>query len=600
MRKIIILLVLTIILPILNPIRASDFEIEKINTKINLQEDNSAIFSIDLEVKNSSSTQLIRNLDLSLPFNNPLEITAQKDNSNISTKIDKKDKNVLLSLNFQDSPIFTNSTSQINIKFKITKFLHRYENTARELFLEKISTPQKVNFFTTQIYFPKSFSLPSFSTIDYNTVEVSENEYYINVNSNRKIYMMWGNVLRQDIYSNFDLVNDLDEEVESVYQIIPETSNQSVVYKSITESNIGIADKYANIFGKINLEPKEVKTINIEARIEKNTDLFLDEAINYKINLDTNYNVAKEIVEQIHAEDKNDFEKVRLVNEIIKEKFTPEQSINVDKDSLENLNLNKKNFHELDYALTASWALNQLEIKHVIAYGYLFTDKLTNFKLDEVHVWIVFELDGKSLILDPFLDDVTSMSYSFNNELDRLRMGIWNPDNQFDNLLGLIGNSEYVSRGVKIDLGEFVDEERSLITSLNLGSEGKSGFPIDGNIKFKNETNKYLIVDKININSQEWKFKGDYRPVVLPSMINKLEIYGVRDPNFSYEGDKNFKLNINYMNDDIQSSTNTYVNLKPAKDFWILVFAIVNLLFVFCLVVLFRNRVYLRLLLTSR
>ena len=579
--------------------------------ELNIRTDKSIEGVFEINLTNSDKNNLINGYELNLPFKINTVTTAQMDGRNI-------DKNLVIGndysdirLSFFQNAIKPSQTVKIKINFLANELLSS-KYGVEYLYIPTIKSNHTSN--SNVIYkirYPDSFNLPTFISPQEN---LANNANEINLSTTQGLIIIWGDQLLVNLESSFKIENKDNRKINTLvglpYEDNGNISNvnqpangQTVYYKSMSNEQNGLIDELENNFIYSALDPNQTKEIKFNARINLSTNIYNDiypQKYGWKLK-DTDQ--TGEMLKILNSEGDN-LQRLKSLNNylISKMQVYPDETIDLNKiDSIWTKleGSSKFNSFELCYLMIA--ASEYLGLPSRMDYGYLIIPEgIVNN--GSPHIWCEVKINGKDVLMDPYLETQLHINYFNQVPIDRIRFGIWHPNQSYNNILGLLGDFKSKST-VKISQAENLSPDlKNLSLSLNFPSQAYSGEFYSGIMSVKNNSNKILIVKEMTLNDESVLRQLKLNNLTisfLPQQNNTTKLNYLREKNFLYDGDETLQIRLTPQSKELSIiSTTNVINFLPDKRLLILILLVVVLIILILMIIVYRiskpNKIYLK------
>lgn len=382
-------IILGILLYFLSPKNISAEEIPQ-KFEIDINSDFSGSAQYVIELKNNYENKVIESYQMAMPLTKVTGIEAFLDNNPVNVSLVQN--NVLIK--FESKAIPPLKSASLNIKF-IAKELVSYVSGMYFLRVNKAIQSESISY---TINFPSSLKDYYYITA---SSPISENNQ-IKFSSEGGFFIAWGNPPLVNLSFYAKVVGDSNLRFFNLPSL---KLNFDTVYKSVTGVDYGLEDKYKNLWGVIAPESPE---FSFEAVIKPGNSV-----------LSSNYPKYSNFIENFEQE--LNPEKLKEYSE----KSNPE--IN---EYLKSLQVNKNVYPAFSYCKALGAIAEIKKAVFVIEYGYLIFDELQDKDSKTLHVWCSVVENNKKILFDPYLEVISGYSFFDNNALDRVTLGIWDPESE--------------------------------------------------------------------------------------------------------------------------------------------------------------------------
>ncbi|MEP7104119.1 MAG: hypothetical protein ABI721_05430 [Candidatus Dojkabacteria bacterium] len=565
------LLVITSIFSI--KVHAQYLEPEIYRTTINIFENSSANTLVEFQLRNSTQDKFLSAYEFSLPIKNPQNIAITLDDNPISFTTDNANGYTDIKADLGSGSIPPGATKMLKINFTVNKILSE-RSQVKQLYVPRLFSEAQLSNTKYIVNFPSSFGNPIFVDLsNANTTDMGNGQKRFETNTTNGLLVVWGSQYFFDVESNFTIKNDSDSLKSTLFNIIPKLPTQDVSYSSIVGGDYGLYDSFGNDFAYTQLDPHQSKDISFKARVYlKETDPVLRYPDKYSLEFNKYSSLAKKLGEKI-TDQMDDFVKLKTLNDLMSMTLRPSKNERINLELLKDIWTradSTSNLNSFEYcSIIISYAEN-LGLRGKMDYGYILVPENINLDISLPHVWCDVSINDKSVMFDPLLEALTGVQYFDRQPNDRIQFGTWHPSQQYNNALGLLGNSEGL---VKLNFTDITDLEEKpkasdLTISFDLPAKSFSGEFFDGFINIKNDSSKVLRITDIELNMETELSKLIYNQnltkSVLPKTTNKISLNNLREPNFLYDGEKVYKASLNFDDVDIyELETEAKMSLGP-------------------------------------
>jgi hypothetical protein len=532
---------------------------------------------IKLMVKNLQQDKVIVDLEHFLPVEYPENLTVfinGSPTSNIS--VTTEDKYIRLKVNFSPVILF-NEEREVTITFR-SSHLVKDKYGLKELYIPSVFYSS----YNYNITYPNSLGkLNIHSNKSLSSESINDSTSSISFYSENGAYLLWGDSYKLSITNEMILANQLENQSSTQLNIPSNILGQSVDYQNITGADRAFYDSWGNEFIESTLEADEERLVKYQAIIEnKISPLNLDKPLS-KYNFDIQgVEFLNNAIEGIRAETDKVLQ-LKLINELIKNSFTPKTQNKIYTTAITNI-AEQSALSSFEYCAVYIYIAEKIGLNVNLDYGYLLSSPAP-IDILVPHIWCSANLDGSMYLVDPFLEDFSiDVSYLGVYPIDRILFGSWHPIQKNNLALGL--NSELAP--FKAMLSQDIqdsDDTQSEIALIEVSpTETFSGEPYDLNINLRSDSNKLLRIKSITINNEDVSQNLEHEnrfPLLLPLKINQINIYGLREPNFFLNTNKEFVMDLKY-NDESLNGVIKY-NLKFTPDSRVSLGIIVGLMALF-------------------
>lgn len=565
-----------------------------------IDQKNRADFYSELTIYNSDKSNVIQSYELAIPLESIYDLRAELDGKLVDYKTTQANSSTVATFNFDSNAIRPNQTKTLKISFSVNNAVKNYGGNLKIFYLPNSESSLDDISISTQITFPKNLGEPAITGNTSGIISIDDDSYGYSYKNSSPIYLVWGENSEVEISTSFALQNSTEKQIRSYFEIPYSNNSQTLRMTNLSGILSGVKDNLGNTFALLDIDGMDQKHISYAykvSRIQMIQDLV---DVNYSLKQNINSPKGKELLKILDSDEPTS-KKLFEASSYLMDNFVLNNTVSIDSSVFKNENLlHQDSLNRVEYSLLIGWICDYLDLDFNIMYGYILSDDIIGFQTDQPTTWVLVQLDEEVLLFDPYMSKATDINLlGLNSDIDRVTFGIWNPESEFKQMLGLIDSEDYLSKGVVLDNGEIEFEETSSSMSLSVPKSVKSGFPFLAKIFINNGSNKLLTVSEITVNSQKWEYmQSDLVPVLLPGE-NRIDLNEIREPYFFYEGNRTFTFKV-YTDDSAQNLfAVAEIKMSPTQSFWIVAFVIVNVILAVLLLLLYRKRREIQLLLTT-
>jgi hypothetical protein len=553
--------------------------------EITVNEDYSISYKYIVDIKNESTSQLIDGYQFNWPFKSPQNLKAMLNNNPVPTSTNTSGNNTLLDINFDSRILKPGDSGTLEISF--IEF-----NSAKQFFGSKLIYLPAINLTSIaektkyNLSISEKVPLPTFINIYTKT----DNRTFV-FETSSGIILMWGEEYTFDLKSSFKVSNSKEEDANYFFSLIPKLNNQDVLYKSVKGAELGLRDSYKNTFGLLKMIPGGEYEIGYEARVKKNTDLDEDFFPQSNLEIDESSLFYEQSATEL-LKANSEVEKVKMLKDYIISNLAITTSGGFDPENLadvwKKLGNNYKNgsINSLEASFVFASVCNSLGLESSIEYGYSLLPEVLNLNLRTPLIWNRVKLSsGEFLMVDFFSESKTNVEFLTNSPLiDRIKFGSWNPDQPYNNMLGILNNLGVHPRFEIGNLDDFIvaKEEQFVLVESNIPAIVYSGEFYSGNLVLTNNSNYILPITSITINETNKNSNlefDSFTNLLLPRQKNIINLEHLREVNFLQNEKKAFNLKIDFESDQVEDVENTLeIRFRPDTKLLLLVFIMINFL----------------------
>ncbi len=395
--------------------------------RLNLESDGKAQVVHKIELINNT-TRVIQAYDLSLPFTKVKDLKVFRGSERISYRV--------LPGGFQrvslaNKPLFPQRKATLQFEYQLDNQLSN-ENGLLSFYLPSFRPGEKLAGYSAIIRYPANF--PALSYISDPTA-ITDEPNKLTFSKNTHVKLVWGTEWGVALTGDTSDVVINDTATPKLINLIPDLPGQEAIYGNLTAEEI-YYEQNGNVWANAaNPFEFDVAITRNPLLNDQNTSLPYYEYVNYPI--------PEDIMEKTQGTGSKR-EKLEIVYNYLVNNARVDFEHLESTDQLLNLEervslLSQNKFNSLEIAYIFSGYLSNLDIEHRIDYGYFYGVNWPEFNEQMPHVWVEVDIDGETLVYDPFLDKATGMSFAGVSDVGRVRFGIWDPTQTADVLLGLAG-----------------------------------------------------------------------------------------------------------------------------------------------------------------
>lgn len=559
------------------------------NLDVNIRSDLSSEMNLTIDLQNTSDASLISGYSLELPYQ-VSAANATLDNNSVSIILDSQFDKSTIQVDFLTNVIKPGGRANLNLNLSSSNSVKELYKV-KEFNLPYPSSNYSYSAINVSITYPVILGSISYSSESkYNLERISDDFSKISFQQTAPIKLLWGSPEFNAVFRS-SITNRKDAENHFLFNLIPEYSDQSVDYIQIFSADYALVDKQKNNFAFITLPANGNSLLNSEASVRlnsANSNQDYSEIYNWDLNLDSVF--GQKIYSNINQGTDN-FSKFKSVNDFVFQNY----SLNTQKIKLPELlsvwDSNKKDLNQLQYCYIIVSTAEYLGYKANIEYGYNLNGNST---MVNPSIWCNVQLDGKNLIFDFATQKAIGYPQIVTSSINKLRMGIWHPDQSYNDMLGLL--SEEV---VTVSFIEHSDNTNADLLEPELKIEFPtnvySGEFYSGKIFIINPTSKLLTFNNLKVNNESVMSNlevGQLSKAVMPLQQTGIKIDYLRENDFilnlSREITVEAEVGINKLNDSIE------VRFEPDYKLIAIFFVILIItvsIFIYLVIKLIRRKV---------
>jgi len=523
----------------------SEFSYTNHRVDVVLNDDDSADFDISLDLSNNSDINIVTGYTYIFPNFEGVSPNATLEGRQASINVSQIDDDFLkLGVVFSE-PLKPAESARLNITANISNFVKKINDTRIIQF--RIPEDEIDQF---KINYMKDLGSPSFIALDNSQIKDNDDTYELMLENTNSVFIIWGDEYSVGVKSEFKIKNPNNNSTDLLTSVIPDFLNQDVEYKEILNGDFGVTDDFGNKFIVSNVSGDSEVTIQFEANVTKSLgDLRLDNHKELNIARGRSNDLLK-ISREKTSENALNTSKIKLLHDYLLSNYP----LNLDESlSFESVDqywsrLNsKQNFESFDYCFVLTGIAEELGLKAQIRYGYIMLP--SNFgKNPFPHFWCIFEDGENTFLVDPYMEQLTGYSYfGIDNDVDRINVGIWHPEQDYNNVLGLLREdrlAQKIETGGKYLLSDSEDE-----ISLDVSPQDKkiySGFFHSLRANVINNTSSFIDLDQIYYDDElvdsANEFNDQLKYSLIPNHTNNIQVNSLRNPNFFDDSEREVSL----------------------------------------------------------
>jgi len=517
--------------------------------------DRSANFTIEQEITNSSADKLIGGYEYVFPHPNPTEVSIKINDADVGHTINEVDKvnYSKINIDFSEHAVRPSETKKLVINAKVSNIIETIDSSSHLFIKSTQDTLSEVNFKIDKAIGSPKFMIPKNSLAsESETIDMQ----FVNPSS---ILFVWGDKYDLFLASKVTFQNNSNKEVKSLFPLPFQSNSQKVQYGELTNSIYGLFNRNAN-FSVIKIDKNQEKEAEFKVKVMKSFgNLNIVENIGPRIELNKDNPFYPPLSEFINKEE-DSFIKLEEVHNLLVNKYKLDQT---EKAELKDMNeywtklSEKESFESFDYCFVLAGLANSIGLNFQISYGYIALPMRFGPELSP-HFWCLASNGETTILMDPFMQKVTGLNYfGMENDFDRVVMGNWSPEEDFNDNLGLLDESEITQKIKFTDNFEpKVSTDVSFQTNLK-GKEAYSGFFHTLEFKFDNKTSSYMPISKLVYKDRDFTDAGKLREnlqlAILPLQKSDVTLTRFRNYNFFEKGIKDVEIKLELMNEDVES-----------------------------------------------
>lgn len=539
---------------------------------VTINEDSSALLDILIDLKNDSSSSLISSYTIDIPYK-ATSVVAKINSTSVTSLIEDIENGSRIKIDFLRNSIFAGQSATLEMNVAVSNaVVNIYQ--AKKLILPYPESNFNYQYVKTSISFPESFGGISYSSDPYFELDqVESGRVLVNFEQTSPLTVLWGNP-NIGISFNTLIENRKNSINHTLSVLIPSYRNQSVEYLNVYRADYALADSYNNLFGFVTLNPLS----NLELKLDANVKIEPLQNINpvkYSWGLDLNSVLGQKIYSKLNQGNSNP-EKLKLLNEYLftefqldSNKFTSETLNNLWNNSSDSLN-------SLQYCYLIVSSANYLGLNSSINYGYkIFGQE----GLESPTIWCNVEVDSQILSFDFQHQEELGYILVTDSQSDRVSMGVWHPDQFYNDMLGILSDSPLLAR-----LGDPFESialtQNNPTLKVNIPEKVYSGEFYKASLVIENPTNQILKINQLFFNQENVIDRvkvGDLYKAVMPLQTNSISVDYLRESDFILNLSKNVKFDLQL--NDINLTESKTVKFEPDYKLILIFFALVLLCF---------------------
>ncbi|MCA9378951.1 transglutaminase domain-containing protein, partial [Candidatus Dojkabacteria bacterium] len=389
------------------------------------------------------------------------------------------------------------------------------------------------------------------------TTNVSSQSNQIEMSSLHGYLVAWGDEAVYDIHAEFSFDVSTDELALNIFSLPGKSIDQDVVFTELSDQVGTIGDLVGNLWGTIDYN-EPLKEVAYTARVHR-----------FHLPGDAEFVSTPLQGPDIPADlgqltsDSDPVTKLRYVYNYIVDKYAP---------NLDNADLKfapetddiaaKESLHSIEYAYLLAAYAQKLEIPTRICYGYLMgVDSLGGFDAGVPIVYVQALVDGEVATLDPFLEDVTGFEMFAAPFFDRIQMGVLNPSNQFDSVLGML-TSTTLSRPQVTEIGN-INQSFDYTLAVDFPPEVLSGNYYQGTLTISNDSGHVIELESVLLNNKDYLssivgISDNYYRLIRPVGETRLVLTGLIEEDLFSSNSRSGKVTVKPLDPVFPTKTESY------------------------------------------
>lgn len=536
-----------------------------------LNTDLSSAIDVNVMLQNNSDSSLISAYTIEFPF----EITnanAMLEGKPVSIILDIENGISTITIDFLTNVIKPGQKANLTINLFTLNSLKEVFKT-KQLYLPYPASNYSYSKINVSITYPVSLGSISYSSeYKYATERVDDNFLKVVFNQTAPVFFIWGN---PELNISFESIisNRKDSINHTLFNLIPEYSNQTVDYLQVFQADYALTDKVNNNFAFITIDSNSSQDLYSSSNIKlssANSDIVSPGKYNWNLDLDSI--LGQKIYSQI-SQGTDNTSKLNSLNEFLFSNY----SLSTDKVSKESLdvvwgnNINSLNTLQYCYLLVSTAEYLGLEANVEYGYNIFGTSEAIN-----PSIWCSIYADNRTLILDFANQKVQGYPVFSTSSVDRIKMGIWHPSQSYNDILGILSDA-HITANVSEANAQSVNIENTPELTTEFPKNVFSGEFYSGIVNINNPSAKILKVNSLNINNEsvlESLRVGELDKAIMPLQKNSLKIDYLRETDFVLNLSREIKIEAEL--NKVIVSNSTEVRFEP--DFKLLALFVVILL----------------------
>ncbi len=547
-----------------NPVNSASATVENYAIDIELKRDDNANVKIAIDIENIDRKNVITGKNIVLPFNNIINLNATINGQPVGYELDNEREGFSsVSIDFGGQAIRPFQKVKLVLNFDALKAVKSRAGVRTFLFYNNNFNSRNQG--NISIIYPKDYGDLSFiSARQLDPTNQGSDKTKLVVSDRSSLMMIWGNEYLIEIGSKFEFKQSDNQNGYYLLELIHNSPTQDVSYSSFKGADLGSHDELGNTFAMIKLDQK--KQFEYRALIKKNSSPLDSSSFKtFKFTLDSSTPYGERVVSEI-TKRVNDLDKLELVNDFLVNNSVLSQTQKFSPNTAELSNFwqfmsDSKQMTSFEYCYALISAAEFLGHQGRFSYGYVL---LGSNKTLTPHVWCELKVDDKVVLADPYLDKLTGLKYfGVESDLDRVKFGIWEPERQYLNGMGLFTENSFIQEATILDNLSEPAESQAVNLLLEAPAKIASGLTYNLKLTFNNKSSSFIPVKDILINNNsqlgKMNFSDVLKPALLPQTENVFEITDIREYNI-------FKNGLNTLNIEAELDDSYYPKLSTQRQ----------------------------------
>ncbi len=513
---------------------------------LDLKSDLSAAATYTVEITNNNDAP-VGNFTVQLPFSQISDVHLQIGGNPEAVNVQPVKGGNTLTATFPGEAILTHSTGTLVFTFTASGIVQSQWGLS-QLYIGKLTADHIVTDFGLTVDYPSTFPKLSYTS----SVNVSSKAGEVRLVGLGGQLIQWGEKVQAVVSENLPL--DFSNGQTSVlFNLIQSGLYQTVKYQSLQSLDTAAKDKVGNLWG-ITGEQNALQPLAYSLLWQNTAAGFVDPqtfpAIDYhgdQLSLPTELTAVtfgktnKEMLQAIYNYMLHAFSATSMTSAV---KFDPADTLSLVQQGSHALN----DFQFAD--ITAAYC-QKLNLKCVVAYGYLVGPGYTQVDTSRPHVWVeAISDDSKLLILDPYLQVITGGFNFFDvSSIGRLQVGIWSPELTQDSILGLATGAARMRPTLFVSSPTAAAVTNTYDTKVFFPAQVRGGEFYFGYLLFQNDSSDFVPIKSVSFDGQDLttqllQVTPQLKRVMMPFTSNRLDITWQRDPNFLVDETKQLHIEL--------------------------------------------------------
>lgn len=542
----------------------------ELDTTVNLHSGLQADIAYTLTINNNTQ-QLVSNITLQLPATTFVIHSAKLGDITLQPQTTVNNTGGSINLSFAGNSIRPGASAIITLNITVPNMVKNHFGYT-EFYLPVFDTSFPLVQKQLQITFPSDYPELAFAS----GVKFNANDKSITLGQIQDALLIWGKESYIDMQAEWPVVSD----VESFISLPNSDTLQDVVFTKLNGFSSGIADTNSNLWGVVNPTVEGQQVLSWGAKIHR-----LDYKSTSAIALDfpsydelTSISLPQDLGDMSN---RSQGEKIETILAYLQKNYEASYDISnqLNKYTTELPPASTK-LSNLDLVILAAKLMRAAGLDPRIAFGYTsFPTDIAGFQVTKPHLWLENITESGLSIVDPFWQDLTAINGFAIPNFTRVQFGLWIPEYSFEGVLGLSVNRP-APRPSFAQIKE-TNAQLEYEIQAEFPEQVLSGIPFDAKLRVVNRSGRPLDIDQIRVDGQIIETStragiNQFRKVVLPLTVTKLELNGLRNPEILGAYTQNGRITLQPTDPYFQVQTTKFsVTYRPNYGLFVLVVALV-------------------------